>query len=300
MFEIRIYKRMFNHSLLSMILAIGLLFSVYNSLCEAHISQSEISIGQVKYGTSLNDIRRIYGEPDELTISGDRKILEYNERMRVTTYQDKVVSCVVKSSFISSSGGIKVGDSTSKVLSVFGKPDGYFGVVIRYTAIEDPAKKLEFIYKDNVITSISMPSIHKKNNTPYEGKMPSEQLALGGIRLNQKMSDVINIYGSPQSYRNRIAKYGNGLEIQYFEDNITSQIYEIRVTQRNGFATPAGIEIGMNESIIKKLYGEPDTTRITKVSKSYIYNGNGIDQLKYMKFVTESGIITGIYLHWAD
>jgi hypothetical protein len=31
-----------------------------------------------------------------------------------------------------------------------------------------------------------------------------------------------------------------------------------------------------------------------------VYTKSGIDSLKYMQFTTQNGIITEIFLHWAD
>lgn len=130
--------------------------------------------------------------------------------------------------------------------------------------------------------------------------MPSEQLALGGISLTNRMQEVVNAYGSPRYYRKGIAQYGNGLEIQYFNDSYQSQIYEIRVTERNGFATPAGIEVGMTEDIIEKIYGRPDMATISGTEKKYEYYGSGKDSYKKLIFFVKGNIITAIYLHWSD
>lgn len=275
------------------------------TVCEAYISQSEIRIGNISFGSSLNQVRELYGEPDEIEIihtksgKGNVETITYDDRLCVKAINNKIVRCSISSPQITTSYGISVGDSINKLRSVYGKEDGFYGAVIRYQAIEDQNKELNFYYKDGIITNISIDS-NENRYVRSEGATPSSQLALGGIRLTNTMSDVVNVYGFPARYRNYTASYGNGLEISYFEDSKSSQIRDIRVTENNGFATPSGITVGMDEGIIKQLYGVPDRLLIKKTEHKYTYWGAGNDCLKYIGFAANNGKITEICLHWAD
>ena len=290
-------------------LFISLVFTVLILLntpaCEAYISQSEMVIGNISFGTSLNKVKQLYGEPDKIEIThrtsgqGDVARVTYENMLNLVAINNKVVACTIYSPQITTSYGVKVGDSINRLRPVYGKEDGYFGVVIRYEAIEDKDKNLSFGYKNGTITNIGLNSKENGYIRP-EGFMPSSQLALGGIHLTNTMADVVKSYGFPKRYRDGSAIYGNGLEITYWENSNSSQIRDIRVTDNNGFATPSGITVGMNENIIKKLHGTPDNLLLTRNEHKYTYYGSGYDCLKYMQFTTQNGIITEIFLHWAD
>ena len=279
--------------------------SINTTLCKAYISQSEMIIGNITFGSSLSQVKELYGEPDKLEITyrtsgkGNVERVTYENKLNLIAINNKIIACTVYSPYITTSYGIKVGDSINRLRHVYGKEDGYFGAVIRYNAIEDNNKNLNFGYINGTITSIGLNS--KENGyIQQDGVMPSNQLALGGIRLTNTMADVVKTYGLPKRYRDYTAIYGNGLEITYFENIITSQICDIRVTENNGFATPSGITVGMNETIIKKLHSTPNMLRITQNEHVYTYFGSNNDRLKYIQFTAKNGKVTKISLHWAD
>lgn len=292
-----------------MLIILSCMVFLVNIPCEAHIGSSDIAIGGIQYGTSTNYVKKLYGEPKLLSISyidhfheGKVERMTYANGLSVEAVNGSVVLVKLdgSSSRISTPAGISVNKNTDSLRFIYGTPDRGGLKFYIYTAIDDPKLQLRFLVNNDKIYEINLEYNERRYVSGNGGSMPSEQLVLGGISLNNSMQEVMNAYGSPKYYRKGLAYYGNGLEIQYFNDNYQSKIYEIRVTERNGFATPAGIEVGMTDDVIEKIYGRPDIQTISGVEKTYAYYGSGKDDYKYMKFLVKNNIITGIYLHWAD
>jgi len=111
--------------------------------------------------------------------------------------------------------------------------------------------------------------------------LPPSQMFLGGLTVGQRgyPAKVQNIYGTPtrrtenKHSRRYISVYGNSSYLEWEEDSVI----KIIVTKNNGWATPAGLTVGMDANVAKKLYGEPDNTWLTgDVAHSwsgYIYDG---------------------------
>ena len=119
--------------------------------------------------------------------------------------------------------------------------------------------------------------------------LPPSQMFLGGLTVGQRgyPSQVQKIYGSPTRKiedthsRRNINVYGNSSYLEWEEDSVI----KIIVTKNNGWATPAGLTVGMDADVAKKLYGEPDNTWLTgDVAHSwsgYIYDGEVFFQENY-------------------
>lgn len=77
------------------------------------------------------------------------------------------------------------------------------------------------------------------------------------------------IYGKP-SWKNQWESewhYGNSVSIRFDEACVSS----VTVTANNGWATPAGLTVGMNVNTAIGLYGDPDKS-VTRGSKTlYVY-----------------------------
>lgn len=142
-----------------------------------------------------------------------------------------------------------------------------------------------------------------------------DQAALGGIYLGDTASHVRSVYGRGKYMRGSVV-YGsnpayysyryNGLSIEFWAE--TGNVVTIDTWENNGFATPAGVTVGMNSSILNELYGNADYIsykpfypHVSKVKKVYEYNVVGSDRYKSLKFfVDENECIKEIRLHWAD
>ena len=99
--------------------------------------------------------------------------------------------------------------------------------------------------------------------------VPRSELSLGGIPLRQKYSvdDVKRIYGTPTRESYGIMEYGDSVEILSDEAMISC----IQVTEDNGWATPAGVHVGMAQEKVLSLYGQPDESAAKGKKTLHIY-----------------------------
>ena len=84
------------------------------------------------------------------------------------------------------------------------------------------------------------------------------EFSLGGLTLNNTYSDVIKMYGEPtrklRGYSQMISNvimYGSNVEIGFLGDKVRY----IVTTADNGWATPAGVHVGMYFDEVAKIYG---------------------------------------------
>lgn len=92
--------------------------------------------------------------------------------------------------------------------------------------------------------------------------VPEDELFVGGISCGTSVDYLRSVYGEPDKIEvehhlgNRIEEYeyGSTLEFKILDDSVI----RIDVSGRNGFATKAGVAVGMDASILKEKYGEPD------------------------------------------
>ena len=140
-----------------------------------------------------------------------------------------------------------------------------------------------------------------------------EQAALGGITLGAPTSYVRSIYGTGSVSREHgVLTYRyHGASVSFWSENGPGKVMNIDTWKNNGFATPAGVTVGMSSSILYDLYGQPDwdlnrrfITRkpvYADTQKNYVYFVSGSDRYKYLVFYTDSNdVINEIVLHWAD
>ena len=152
------------------------------------------------------------------------------------------------------------------------------------------------------------------------GTLNPQQLVIGGISLRNTRAYFEQVYGPADFcsskkqyahgrvyYYDKTYHYGNSLAVKYFEDNRDSQIYEIKVTANNGFATIDGVTVGMPEKVLRAVYGAPTTLQAESPSKDgkmenkeYIYYGVGGSCLQYFRFTVRDGVIKEIVLHWSE
>lgn len=130
-------------------------------------------------------------------------------------------------------------------------------------------------------------------------KVDRSQVALGGIPMGAPMSYVRSIYGEPDRTESKHAYkttvydyyYGNGVHIYSMG---TDRANVINVTANNGWATPAGVTVGMDESIITQIYGPADHTRKSGSKTYYEYQPAPHGGPAIMIFGVKNGKITSI------
>lgn len=90
--------------------------------------------------------------------------------------------------------------------------------------------------------------------------LPNSEFCLGGISvLGTPLNEVKRIYGNPVLVQSK--RYGNSYrygDSVYLETNTYGNQEHVRyivVSSRNGWATPAGLTVGMKTSTMFELYG---------------------------------------------
>ncbi len=140
--------------------------------------------------------------------------------------------------------------------------------------------------------------------------LPHERMALGGIHVGDTMENVKSILGDPDSKdygfsqmaEKKVATwaYGNSASIYFFENNGEYYVQIVKVDADNGFATPDGIKVGMDEKALKKAYGEPYFYVASKNGAAqYRYRNDRYSQVEFV-FQVKDGKITNIGLGFND
>lgn len=118
---------------------------------------------------------------------------------------------------------------------------------------------------------------------PCFAEIPKSELSLGGITPQSSRSDTMRAYGAPTAKKRWDNEwyYGDSIVISFVEGTA----YSVTSTANNGWATPAGLTVGMNVSTALKLYGDPDKS-VKKGDKTlYIY---------FVDYITHKGGHLGI------
>ena len=126
-----------------------------------------------------------------------------------------------------------------------------------------------------------------------------DALSLGGVGYGSSASYVRSIYGSPREierehesgYNGVLTEYEYGDSVSiYFDKGIAKHV---KVSANNGWSTPAGVAVGMDASVLRKVYGEPDYVQ----GDEYIYRVNGNKNLTLV-FEIENNRIDEIEAGW--
>ena len=133
---------------------------------------------------------------------------------------------------------------------------------------------------------------------PYQtgqARIANSQVALGGITYRSDISRVIRIYGQPSRISGNSYYWGTSFEV--FNDN--GKVFGITTTANNGIETPAGIHVGMAESVITQTYGRAEDTGTDSSGRKYYgysssNNGCFIFRTKNGKIV-EIDVVAGLY-----
>jgi hypothetical protein len=139
-------------------------------------------------------------------------------------------------------------------------------------------------------------------------------LTLGGIKLNDTNSQVINLYGEPagkfrsdkpikdpffiEPYFLWEYHYGETVKLQFIQPISEKKLYATKVesTANNGWKTPSGLTVGMKTEEIKKRMGDNCLQETKDKSTVYSYH----DGAFYLAFYDKNGIISKIELYSAE
>lgn len=73
------------------------------------------------------------------------------------------------------------------------------------------------------------------------------------------------------------------------------KVITVYVSENNGFATPAGVIVGMDYTVPQKLYGAPDNH-----GSSYLFYARESNPYEGLSFHLHEGIITAIAIGASD
>lgn len=115
--------------------------------------------------------------------------------------------------------------------------------------------------------------------------------AIGGIRIGSTKEHVQSIYGKPTSVQHYYWIYGKSFTIGFNEHSNTC--LEIFCNGNNGLATPDGVKVGMDASILHKVYGTEDLAAKDYYSNDdvKVYYSPGTDQHEMLVFWVKDGKI---------
>lgn len=129
----------------------------------------------------------------------------------------------------------------------------------------------------------------------YQGDLPKEQFALGGIPLYADVDYVKSVYGEPDRIDYHAGTPNSGDVPGYFYYYGTSflvfisasdgKVYSLVTTANNGIATPAGIHVGSTVSELFAAYNKrPSFTNSKQLGgKSYSFSiGASYDLVFYI------------------
>ena len=129
--------------------------------------------------------------------------------------------------------------------------------------------------------------------------VPDEEVSLGGIPYGASMDYVRGIYGAPSKvsttsqhplWRGWVDTYHYGASVDVIFCN--AAMVHADCKGNNGWATPAGITVGMTKETVLRLYGEPDSQG--KGSFFYQSESNGNLGIKFL--FNGAGKITSIHV----
>ena len=123
------------------------------------------------------------------------------------------------------------------------------------------------------------------------------------------MEYVQSIYGEPDNQETGSApgfgdyaswEYGDSVKITFIQNKQDGELFirHISVTADNGFVTPDGVKVGMDEKVLLKTYGEPFIHRKSKKGfETYQYDNDRAGYV-HLFFRIVNGKIAEIALHY--
>ena len=129
--------------------------------------------------------------------------------------------------------------------------------------------------------------------------LPQNEFSLGGISPEMTVNEVLDIYGSPTSIDNKgdlVYDYGGTVKIFFwkncYKDSNEYEVQSVTTTANNGFATPAGLRVGMSYSEMVALYKKHPVAAGPKIGKEQGYYYYGKDGIRLLVTVADDKIIS--------
>ncbi len=126
--------------------------------------------------------------------------------------------------------------------------------------------------------------------------VPDESIALDGVAPGSSVEAAKAKLGTP-SYRGDKMLFSNGLIIDV-DEHRPDVVEEVFTKTAGGAATPGGVQVGMAESVILDIYGQPDKLDRDPDDTEYVYYSSNYG--KKMKFKVVGGNIVKIQCELRD
>ena len=164
---------------------------------------------------------------------------------------------------------------------------------------------------------------HNLGGSPISCSIYNDQASLAGIRIDDPLNKVTAILCKPQSINKSsvisVTYYYKGLKIDFMQWGEPGSPFAVAnmIATSNDVATIDGVSVGMNESVLTRVYGTADevytkTFTAPKLSAAdnatiqrrfglnntvYVYN---VDACNSMRFTVSNGIIKEIKIHHSE
>ena len=117
-----------------------------------------------------------------------------------------------------------------------------------------------------------------------------DKIALGKVVPGMSVSDLVSAYGQPNYKHGDEWDYGTfKVEI---DDKVFGDIVEKVVTRTGGIATPNGVAVGQNASVLNSTFGTADKVDSEHDGAEYKYYST--DRTKKIEFKVVNGVIAKI------
>ena len=130
------------------------------------------------------------------------------------------------------------------------------------------------------LTMVILSAFLFAGNSFCSASMPRNEMFLGGLTFGSPTAQILRMYGAPDKTEGGIehlysCRYGDSVKLSY--NAHINKIFEVIVTENNGWTTPAGLSVGMTFDKAVELYGDADFAKFGNDKTVYIYfhsNGN--------------------------
>lgn len=121
------------------------------------------------------------------------------------------------------------------------------------------------------------------------------EIAIGGITYKCPINRVLEKFGQPHRIESGGYYWGaNSLFVNTWSSakGQTNYVTEMKTSARNGIETPAGVIVGMKDTVLNQVYGKADMVVDNGAKRcTYIYNSPNSGSLA---FRVENGVIIAI------
>ena len=125
-----------------------------------------------------------------------------------------------------------------------------------------------------ILTAIIVSAFLLLGNNFCNAAMSRNEMYLGGLTYGSTTAQMLRMYRAPNKTEGGIEHmydcyYGDGVRIGY--NAYSNKIFEIIVSENNGWNTPRGIAVGMTFDKAVELYGDADFAKFGDEKIVYAY-----------------------------